>query len=287
MKAKLLFISILVTHALYCQQYLLLDELEKEYTIKKYTLNTKKMYNIDGNIEMYNMFVKNFRADDNDVCIYLFSILPDLNTGITWQKIHNIDSLNTKIISIKEFENNFENKKYFNDFQLIKYEKNTYFVSENCLLESFLFVNYPAYFHISGKYIVNIGQQITTPYDIRKFYNKERKYPMEDSSVYMDNYLKSIYLSKIQEEKGKKIYRFWTFDDWYKGDCSHCYSKKNKEKEDYSYHRGIDRFAYIEGKGIVGGSYDFYFDMVDYYYCIRKVVKHDIMWAKELFPERQ
>jgi hypothetical protein len=42
-------------------------------------------------------------------------------------------------------------------------------------------------------------------------------------------------------------YQFWTFIDWTAPDSS------------YYIERGIDRFVYLQGKGIIGGSFDFYF----------------------------
>lgn len=54
------------------------------------------------------------------------------------------------------------------------------------------------------------------------------------------------YLSKEYLIKGNKAYQFWTLDGWWYYDGLNEY-------------RGIDRFVYIPEKGIVGGSYDFYF----------------------------
>ena len=78
--------------------------------------------------------------------------------------------------------------------------------------------------------------------------------------------LESIYLSHIEERKGNKIYRFWSFTD----------------------NTGVSRFAFIEGKGIVGGSYDDYFIPRDKYVgkqTLNTLSKKEIMWAEELKKE--
>jgi len=54
------------------------------------------------------------------------------------------------------------------------------------------------------------------------------------------------YLSRILEINGEQAYQFWTLTDW-------------SSPSSYSYNRGVDRFVYMPDKGIVGGSYDFYF----------------------------
>src|SRR5690606_39188885 len=55
------------------------------------------------------------------------------------------------------------------------------------------------------------------------------------------------YLSRKFDYKGYRAYQFWTYMDWI-----HPMSL-------YYYERGIDRFVYIPEKGVVGGSFDFYF----------------------------
>ena len=55
------------------------------------------------------------------------------------------------------------------------------------------------------------------------------------------------FLSKSIQIGNHVAYQFWTFTDW------HC------KQYEYEVERGIDRFVYIADKGIVGGSFDFYF----------------------------
>ncbi|QQQ30075.1 hypothetical protein [Chryseobacterium indoltheticum] len=88
------------------------------------------------------------------------------------------------------------------------------------------------------------------------------------------------YLSKEFFIKKNKAYQFWTFDGWWAIDG-------------YNEHRGIDRFLYIPDKGIVGGSYDFYFRLkpkissndyftVSDYALWDNIINEKIMIAKEL-----
>lgn len=175
-------------------------------------------------------------------------------------------------------------EKIFNQIQIIKQINEEYFVSENCLIEYFHIVDYPSVLRVNDKNVVNLEQNITTYKQIREAYPNKGTIPTENNDEHLEDWFKSIYLSKIEEKNNEKIYHFWLFDDWFKGKyLSHIPPEKEiKENEDYCYHRGIDRFAYIKNKGIVAGSYDFYFDFLPYGY--KRIVKNEMMWAKELFP---
>lgn len=275
MRINVVFIFVFFTQLIYSQFYLPIDELAKQYNIKKYTLSTEKMYDVDGEIEVYNLFQKNYGKTEH-IHLQIFSVFPDIKDGTTWHKVENPDSIRSQTITITDFIRKIYNRKSdkeYNRFQLLKVENGVHYVSKNCLLEYFVIVDYPPYFHLSGKNLVNKGQNITTYNDIRKYFGKRENLPMETSSngVWLWDYLASVYLSSVEEIKGEKIYRFWTFEDW-------------SDEKGINSHRGIDRFAYIEGKGIVGGSYDFYFDNTTEGF--KRVVRNDIMWAKELFPDR-
>ncbi|MEN5233942.1 hypothetical protein [Sphingobacterium faecium] len=49
----------------------------------------------------------------------------------------------------------------------------------------------------------------------------------------------------IRERNDELAYQFWTYTNWH----------EHRHKFD----RGIDRFVYHPSKGIIGGSFDFYF----------------------------
>ncbi len=69
--------------------------------------------------------------------------------------------------------------------------------------------------------------------------------PVNDHCVLSDNdLLKRLYLSKSYTLGKDSAYQFWTFCDW-------------NRKDGRNLQRGIDRFVFIPGKGIVGSSFDF------------------------------
>ncbi|MDO5609131.1 MAG: hypothetical protein Q4G08_11820, partial [Capnocytophaga sp.] len=250
---------------------ILLDDLEKEYTIKKYTLNTQKLYGIDKDVEMYNIanHNSNFRG-----YVILITALPDIDQNTTWKKIDSV-IVNQNLIPAEVFKKEFHSKKkIFNQYKLIKKINTQYYASENCLVEGISFVKYPPVFNLSGEGTANLSGNIVSYQEVRKAYQDtySDKFPMENKGVFLHHTIKNIYLSAIETINNMKVYRFWTFDDWH-------------DEYGYNYHRGIDRFAYVEGKGIVGGSYDFYFDFEPAGF--KRVAKTEIMWAKELFPEKQ
>ncbi len=54
-----------------------------------------------------------------------------------------------------------------------------------------------------------------------------------------------------------------------------------------NHHRGIDRFVYIPEKGIVGGSYDFYFRYPEGFHIPdtilwKNILEENVMTAEEL-----
>lgn len=71
----------------------------------------------------------------------------------------------------------------------------------------------------------------------------------ESSMSYFDHLRdRKEFLSEIiNTATGNRLYKFWTFTDW------------REHPTFFEVERGIDRFVYVPGKGIVGGSFDFYF----------------------------
>ncbi|MET3503061.1 hypothetical protein ABIC45_004698 [Mucilaginibacter rubeus] len=71
-------------------------------------------------------------------------------------------------------------------------------------------------------------------------------------------------LSYIISDKGKKAYKFWLLDSWI--------------QDGVSYYRGMDRFVFEPGIGIIGAAYEFFMrDLSTYWYHITeappKIVK--------------
>ncbi|MDO5608341.1 MAG: hypothetical protein Q4G08_07805 [Capnocytophaga sp.] len=267
------------------QKYILLESLHQNHDVKKYTLNAKKLYGVDVEIDVYNIMKENR--------LLLISVLPDLEKGKTWEEI-KIETIEESIISTDRITHRIINflytditaKKYiplkeFNAYVVLKKKGNKYYKSKLSLFEWFLIVDYPSGIDFSGReFVINLG---TLPSSMQEVEEKT-KYKLYPTIDFLPDYLRTIYLS----EKENDVYRFWTFNCW-------------NVSDGYNVQRGIDRFAYIPGKGIVGGSYDFYFWFKNprrtrkYKYEVnlspeqwrQNMYDEKIMWSKELFPEKQ
>ncbi|UTF93056.1 hypothetical protein J2O08_18000 [Elizabethkingia anophelis] len=257
MKQKIiLFIAFLILFNYhYSQKFISIDSLQSNYKIKKYTFNTKELYGFDKTIEVYNVFITPQK-------ILLVTILPNLKEKDNWKKLKV--SIETKeIYTSKQFKNwiyekNPKNKE-FGFEKIIKKINGEYYVSNVSLIELFNIGNYPSPL-VSAYGTLNIAENKVSIKEMSKVYadvytKKDQRlfFPMdvrETEHIQHDNmdYLFRTYFSK-EYRIGKDIaYQFWTFDGWWIIDG-------------YNYQRGIDRFVYIPEKGIVGGSYDFYFKL--------------------------
>lgn len=267
------------------KKYILLDNLYNNYNVKKYTLNTQPLYKINAEIELYNVL---------DRGIMLFSVLPNPNSKQNWEEI-NFNEVKNQILTQKEINQWFRNlfiapqqekilpkTKDIHQYKLIKKENNKYYASHYCLFEYFKEVSYPEPLRVSGQDILNLEQSPLKIKQMKNFLNnlyKKQKIKMEQEAIFPDNQnLTTNYLSEIKDfDSEHKLYQFWTFTDW-------------NVRDDFNEQRGIERFAYIPKKGIVGGSYDFFF-----HYLFSLTPKEwqenseneKILWAKELFPEKQ
>lgn len=296
MKRIIILLILVFPSLFYSQKYVLLDSL-KNYNIQEYTFNTKDIYDVDKNINIYNVFVsKNI--------ILLFSVLPNLEKEriiidpkriidnnwvlidietirkqiLTRQKIH-------KLIDDWSTENNPDKKTM--EYKLVKKVNGVFYVSRYCLTELFSISNieFPL---ISSYGVINILDKNVSIKEMKTSFDKQ--FPTTDFilDVRKENFLRDLsvsynyrnYLSKEITIKNDIAYQFWTFDGWWSHDG-------------YNEHRGIDRFLYIPGKGIVGGSYDFYFKLkpkisTDEYYTVPdhllwdNIINEKIMIATEL-----
>ncbi|WP_228457594.1 MULTISPECIES: hypothetical protein [Chryseobacterium] len=291
----ILTITLLISNLFLAQEYFLLDDLKTNFKINKYTLDTKDLYNIQKDINVFNIFI----SKEN---ILLLSVLPDLDEkilhrmderGNNWMII-NYDKIKDKVFSKEKIlsmlsdwkMNNTPEKKTF-QYKLIKKENGSYYVSKKCLTEFFSIANLESPL-VSTYATINISEKKVTIQQMEKSFKKQipsQKFIMDprdaDLSKNIDiPYSFRNYLSKELLIKGKKAYQFWTFDGWWMQDG-------------YDEHRGIDRFLYIPDKGIVGGSYDFYFKLKpknssnEYYTATNgllwnNIINEKIMIAKEL-----
>ena len=293
MKIKILLLLLIPTFLL-SQKYFLLDSL-KNYNIKEYTLETKEIYNIEKQINVYNVYI----TKNN---ILLISVLPDLEKNILSNL--NYKDKNWVLINYEDFKNQiFSSEKLIQlasewstsntpekktmEYKIIKKEKDSYYISKYCLTEFFKISNLEQ--PLISKYgVINILDTKLTIKQMQDSFKKQFPNTQFILDIRTDNFLYDSdvaystrnYLSKKVNIKKDIGYQFWTFDGWW-------------VQDGYNVYRGIDRFLYIPNKGIVGGSYDFYFKLkpkisTDDYYTIsndklwENIIDEKIMFAKEL-----
>lgn len=300
MKKTLVILVIFFTHFIFGQKYILLDSLKTR--TKEYTLKTKKLYGIDKKITMYNVFSNNI--------IILFTVLPQnedkiyktevtdynklasiigtvkvekqKNQDIDWEKIE-YDKIKDKIRGVWNIESDMMSewgwditpeKKTF-EYQLVKKIGKDYYAAKNCLTEVFS-IETPKYPIITPYGTINITEPKVTIREMLDAFKKQYPKDVFPLDIWEKSqsrggdgiYVVRNYLSKEYKVKNEKAYQFWTLDSWWTmhGD---------------SHHRGIDRFVYIPGKGIVGGSYDFYFRK----FMINKLLWDNIINEKVMIAE--
>ncbi len=265
MKQLVLYISLFCSWAIVAQEqkYILLDSLTARYDTKKYTFSTLP-YGDENTIELYNVFFKDY--------LLLISVLPEYRRGL-WQEI-----------SFKSIENNilFTKDLFKIDFgyvRVVKKEGDKYFVGEFCNVERFLFSNKKTVKQKEERCVLLDFHQQVFPFDkMRGIYKKRypnymfpldqrpyQNYEMSYNSAIPDD-LKGIYLSSIENVEGHKVYYFYKL-------CNH---------------RGIGRFAYIMGKGVVAGSFDAHFS--PWWHLGRDWFENTLnskeyLWAEELKKE--
>lgn len=277
-----ILISIFYSHCLTLlaqqqEKYFLLDNQDARYQTMSYTLNAQPLYGIDEQIEIYNILPTQRRYPDGHTII-LFSVLPDLKAEENWRSIDK-EKVVSDTISISALLNfaeenslyqRFDKKygdttKYFNRFNLVIKKDRKYFVAKNCLLQFYAVRNRPSLFN-SLYNTINIRQDPVSIVDFKQmyegFYENNRHYssrfPLDsyhDPFSYFDCLRdRREYLSNTFLHKGILCYQFWTYTDW----SSPTY-RALESSVHYVVERGIDRFVYCEQKGIIGGSFDFYF----------------------------
>lgn len=259
-------------------KYYMLEEETEQYQLFKYDLSTKALYGIDRKITLFNLILKE-RRWANDVGEYysvkvdnpnliLFSSLPDLNGNSDWIEV-SLDTIKNDLVTTDQLihvfnENiismsNEKNKsvtKYFNSYKPIVKKGNHYFVPKNSLLEFYVVSNRPEVF--ANPYgTINTQLSPLTIVEFKKIFKKTYQhdiFPLD--KIWEDKTF--TYFDKIRDRReymsrsltvagGATAFQFWTYTDWY--------GKPNS----YIYDRGIDRFVYLPSKGIIGGSFDFYF----------------------------
>lgn len=273
-------------------RYVMLDEIEQDCKIKKYTLNTKEHYGIDETIEMYNFMI----MDDYTI---LISVLPDLYSESNWTEI-DVNAIKNKITSKDNSWNRLcnhylksedPNDKKDWKFKLVKKYEDKWYASNQTLFEFFIAKNFPQYFSLPFWYL-NIGQE---PISMRTMkdsiypnlpLSKVVAFPLYGIPGYNTGFpseLKKHFLSSKIENGNVTFYRFWSLNHW--------------NTTSPALHRGIDRLVYSTEHGVVAGSYDYYF--ADYSVSFERRVRRNattktlqelmelaldekVMWAEEL-----
>lgn len=261
------------------KKYILLDMLDSLYEVKRYTLNTQELYGVDEIIEVYNIKIGGQ--------LLLLSVMPDFLSESNWTEV-DPEEIDSHILN--EWESlRIEQSPLFNRsdlygtenktmaFQLIKQEAGKHFISNICLTEMFIPTNYPADVHPAifnvKQGLINTFQAPISIIQMLQVYGKSPgllegwPFPLDfrkGGATILPNraQLEREYLSRTIDINGEIAYQFWTLTDW-------------SSPSGYNYNRGVDRFIYIPDKGIVGGSYDFYF-----------LVEFDTGWDHIFKPKR-
>jgi len=252
--------------------------LDSAYQVNQYTLNAKELYGTDHTLELYNVWI-------NDQYFMLFSVLPDFEQGGLWEEIvigadHEImdynrfqETITSRIVDGKYFSKDFT-------FRLLKFEGNRYYQSKWCLFENFRVLQLPHPLNTPPNTlnldrtpltIRNMGREYAKLFPGSRFEINPWEFHFE-----RDDFLYGYYLSGKMSIKGQTAYRFWTFSDY-------------NMVDGFNVKRGVDRFIFIPGKGIVGGAYDFYFVFDNPWKPIAREKRYTIsqeQWLKNILDEK-
>ncbi len=286
-KILLILISLLSFNEGFSQtKYFLFEEDNKDFIASSFTLNTYPLYKIKREVHLFNVMskVQTFIGNkgiyngQHDYNIMLFSILPDLDGSEDWYEI-NLDTVRSSMINFKNLEELHKKNtlsyfnttvkqttKYFNDYKLIIKKGKTYYAPKYCLLQFYSVRNRPqAFTNVYGT--INTQDSAYSVLQFEKIFKGAYpglQFPLyrigEDPLSFLDwSRDRREYLSKkITLAHHTAGYQFWTYIDW------------TQYEYKYDFERGIDRFVYAPGKGIIGGSFDFYF----YYHRKKLPIKY-------------
>ncbi len=284
----LLFFMLLHLHNSKAQKYFYLGNIDSAKNIKQYTLHTKDLYpKIDKEIKVYNYYALNN-------ALYLFAVFPNMKNQKDWIPI---DTSNMKNIL-----NYFDIEKIFDD-AVHKYVKNQNAVIDNlkrrdiipiinkngvmmiptgiCTSEFFLIDPSLVKSVFPNENLVGIIDMALPTFSIKEYHEKSLLAGLRSPFSASNSYMLSLpaqasrdFLSHTSIIKGETAYHFWTLSDW-------------SVHDGLNLQRGIERFVYIPGKGIVGGSYDFYFAFYnllpdDLNKRLEQRINEEVMLAEEL-----
>ncbi len=280
------------------KKYLILDSKDTRYSIKHYKMHTNELYKTNLRIELYNViFPKKTNQHER---ILVISALPDLSTGKLWKEI-KLGEVEGNAIDpsdyirfespVTGFKNNVFDLKKFNEIKLVKHDSGRWWVSTNCLIESFEIVpqGLPYFPSIYGQIVLD-QNPVTINEFIKNFPPTEYKdilglpFLLTDVGGQADNLngwrtWKEFLSKKITVNGNEEGFQFWT-------------SAATNVADSYDVSQGLGRFIYIPGKGIIGGSYDFYFMTLPGIYLNKpgeKIYSHRLtsdQWNENIINEK-
>ncbi|QHS54492.1 hypothetical protein GWR56_02635 [Mucilaginibacter sp. 14171R-50] len=236
----------------------------------------------DLTIEVYNIL---FNQKD----LAVFSVMPSLfSKNPTWKKI-NIDTISNSMISITQLHTLMQSKfvtyplkekgrldrlKYYNYILIFKKDDGYYCNTTDCFTE-FLTIDdnekevvMPTGFKLNLKAkMLSIAEYES---DYRRRHGEYSSNFFNDKNSYFNDDVKDgprLNLSYVIEYQNKKSYKFWLLDQFYRNNI-------NAE-------RGMDRFIFQPGVGIIGAAYEFFMrDLANYWYHLpqapNKIIKGSV-----------
>lgn len=269
-------------------KYFILNLQSNDYKVNTVKLNSKALYDIDSDIELFNVLFKDR--------LILFSVLP---TKKPWGEI-DTNAIKSQLVSSKalldifQIDNRpFVNMAWYpsipvkrNNILLIVKRNGKCLVAEYCISEYFRIVNGFTLFPnqmppcdinvlakpLSIKSFENDYKRISGFYSPNPAYSPNTE--LFDVRLMLGNFERpTLFFSKKILHKGMEAYRFWLYDSWYVTDGP-------------NEHRGIDRFLYVKDVGILGGSYDFWFERSlkgdDYKKLFSNYMDESVMYPTEI-----
>lgn len=236
----------------------------KRFRTSAFTLNTYDLYKVPHQIKTFN-FIQDNGGDQVSRLIYI-SALPDLASGAIWEEltdtaaINNLVSIESLFLDLFVPVTGFSSSqlipnKFYNEYRLVTKTDTGYSMAKRCLLETFRITNLSTIFPtVYGS--INLSDSLVSIKQYRAEYKEafnQSEPQLGLQSVRADpNYqlgwrLWKMYLSERIPYGDAFAYKFWT-------------ATVDNSTGPRSYDNGVSRFLFVPNIGIVGGSYDFYFD---------------------------
>ncbi|QKJ31362.1 hypothetical protein HQ865_16865 [Mucilaginibacter mali] len=215
-------------------------------------------------IEIYNFLYQRY--------LVVFSVMPSRkNLAPVWNRI-NPDTIKDKIIdadALKRLTINRtgrypakgatmeNNLKYWNYALLVKKSDGWYCSSTDCFTEFFEIISDPST-QKNKSFQINLAAQQLSIAEYESAYKRKHGYYSTNSKSLMGGNEDVangdlLYNSYIKTTNGQKRYQFWLLSEWV--------------HDGASAKRGMDRFVFVPGIGVVSASYDFFMpEIVDGWY---------------------